>query len=110
MYACEQPERYVLKRINNTGDALFDCDDNNFTIFPGSTEVCDEVDNDCDGSVDEDVALRFIQDNDGDGFGDPLNMITACSRPDGHILLTEELEDSGTYDCNDEQSQPISRC
>ena len=30
-----------------------DCNDNNGWIFPGATEFCDSVDNDCDGDVDE---------------------------------------------------------
>ena len=30
-----------------------DCDDSNGAVHPGATEVCDGVDNDCDGAVDE---------------------------------------------------------
>ena len=32
-----------------------DCDDGDSSIFPGAEELCDGVDNNCDGSVDEDV-------------------------------------------------------
>ncbi len=42
---------------DNDGDgscAGDDCDDNDASAFPGATEVCgDNVDNDCDGAVDE---------------------------------------------------------
>jgi hypothetical protein len=31
-----------------------DCDDSNHEIHPGATEYCDGVDNDCDGTTDED--------------------------------------------------------
>ena len=30
-----------------------DCDDTNADLSPGATEVCDEIDNDCDGDIDD---------------------------------------------------------
>jgi len=41
-----------------------DCDDADPDTYPGATELCDGVDNDCDGVVPFDEA-----DEDGDGFG-----------------------------------------
>ena len=32
-----------------------DCDDRNAVVFPEAIEVCDGVDNDCDGALDEDA-------------------------------------------------------
>lgn len=49
-----------------------DCDDLNVAINPAAIEACDELDNDCDGEVDEDVTgFLAWYDNDGDGYGDP---------------------------------------
>ena len=32
-----------------------DCDDGNPDVFPGATEICNAVDDDCDGEIDEDA-------------------------------------------------------
>ena len=39
---------------------------------PDTAEICDEIDNDCDGDVDEEDSQRvnrWYLDSDGDGFG-----------------------------------------
>jgi hypothetical protein len=58
--------------------AELDCDDADPTTFPGAAEVCDEVDNNCDGEVDEGVTIITFADLDGDGFGDDTHLIAAC--------------------------------
>jgi len=58
-----------------------DCDDTDIAVFPGATEVCDAVDQDCDTLVDEDF------DTDGDTF-------TTCGA-DGNPATTAD------NDCDD---------
>ena len=74
-----------------SGDA--DCDDNDASIGPDATEVCDGVDNDCDGEIDEGVMLEWYADADADGFGDPSVMVEACEAPEGTV--------PGATDCDD---------
>lgn len=59
----------VEKDNDNDGHASLewggeDCDDNDRTVYAGAAEDCDGIDQDCDGSIDEDF------DADGDGFSD----------------------------------------
>ena len=73
-----------------------DCDDTNPAINPDGTEVCDGLDNDCDGDVDEGAvdSLTWYADTDGDGFGDPNNPIDACLQPTGYVADNTDCDDA----------------
>ena len=71
-----------------------DCDDESDAINPGATELCDGVDNDCDGDVDEGVADTWYLDADDDGYGNPDATTDACAQPDGYVDNDEDCNDS----------------
>ena len=91
LYVCGgTPEGYAA----SSGD----CDDSDPLRHPDSTEVCDGIDNDCDGGVDEDSvdADTWYLDHDGDGYGDADWTYTGCEPLSGYV--------AEATDCNDESS------
>ena len=57
------------------GPPWSDCDDASASRFPGATETCDAIDNDCDGVADEGL------DADGDGFAACFDNCPADANP-----------------------------
>ena len=84
--ACEQPDGYVTDSA--------DCDDNTARAFPGNTETCDGVDNDCDGVVDQGVTSTYYADFDGDGYGNATLTQEACALPAGYSLDATDCADT----------------
>lgn len=62
-WGCESGScRADVISTDNDGDGYdieceMDCDDGQFEVNPGATEVCDQVDNDCDGEIDEGCSI-----------------------------------------------------
>lgn len=70
-----------------------DCDDTDPSTYPGAEEVCDEKDNNCNGEIDEDVALPFYLDFDEDSYGDPEALELACIAPEGFVEDDTDCDD-----------------
>ena len=76
-----------------------DCNDGDSAINLSADEVCDGVDNNCDGTIDEDDAVNAIswcRDSDGDGFGDIASQHVACSPPPGFVGNCTDCDDGDT--------------
>ena len=111
MQACSQPIGYV----NNS----LDCNDNNSNIHPGAPELCNGIDDNCNGLIDENLTENcsllgacgmatcgagswtgcapmqvFYYDADGDGFGNATNNVTACSPPPHFVPIDSDCNDN----------------
>lgn len=87
--ACDAPD--------DTVDVGGDCDDTTTLVSPVATELCDTVDNNCNGLIDEAFtgALgTWYPDSDGDGYGDPGLALEACGAPDGTIARGGDCNDA----------------
>jgi hypothetical protein len=91
--ACESPEPGWVP-------AGGDCNELVTGINPGATEVCNGLDDDCDGDIDEEDADQCVvqyRDDDGDAFGMELDSKCLCQGADG---WTETFGDCNDFDPN----------
>ncbi|MFZ5480314.1 MAG: putative metal-binding motif-containing protein [Myxococcota bacterium] len=85
---CEQPD--------GTADDDLDCDDADAAVSPDADELCNALDDDCDGATDEDDAVdagTFYADADADGYGDATNAANACTLPAGYVADQTDCDD-----------------
>ncbi|RLS86638.1 MAG: hypothetical protein DWI09_12780, partial [Planctomycetota bacterium] len=80
------------KVTNNT-----DCNDGRATAYPGAPELCNGLDDNCNGLIDDSVTtFRFYRDDDGDSFGDPFVSLSNCTGavPDGFVTDRTDCDDT----------------
>ena len=98
----------VMTPVDLDGDGLSgcdgDCDDTTAQISPAVDEICDGIDNNCDGIIDEGVTSLFFIDTDGDGFGSDEQYIEGCEASEGYAdnFLDCDDGDSSKYPANTE--------
>jgi hypothetical protein len=88
--ACAAPPGFVA-------DAT-DCDAGDGAVYPGAPERCDDVDQDCDGEL-EDVTESggeqdWYQDEDRDGWGVTSTRVSSCFAPEGYVSLDGDCDDT----------------
>ena len=89
---CDPPEGYV--RLGG------DCDDTSTEIGPHVEEICDGVDQDCDGTADDGAGEQlWYADLDGDGYPGAEDVVQACQAPEGFLAEPE------IWDCDDDNAE-----
>ncbi len=72
-----------------------DCDDENEHVFPGAQEVCNSIDDNCSGVVDEDAsdALTWYFDGDDDLWGTSDSTMEQCTQPNNYVDRDGDCDD-----------------
>ncbi|HNH45971.1 MAG TPA: putative metal-binding motif-containing protein, partial [Myxococcota bacterium] len=73
-----------------------DCNDADRKVNPSAEELCNEVDDNCDGTVDNDPVDEqiFYADTDADGFGNPSATGLGCTAPTGFVEDRTDCDDA----------------
>ncbi|MED5374224.1 MAG: MopE-related protein [Myxococcota bacterium] len=75
-------------------DNDLDCDDSDSSIHPDAAEICDGLDQNCDGEVDEGLETQtWYRDTDGDGWGDSNGPEQLCGASEGWVLQDGDCDD-----------------
>ena len=74
-----------------------DCDDSTASVRPGAPEVCNNIDDNCNGTIDESTAVNastWYRDSDGDTYGNASLSQRACTQPSGYVSNSTDCDDT----------------
>ena len=71
-----------------------DCDDQAASVHPGAQELCNGVDDNCDGVADEGVTSWLFPDGDGDGWGQDEGAVEGCELSSGYAAQGGDCDDN----------------
>ena len=97
-YNCDGATGYTDHDGDGFG-ACDECDDGDVDVNPDATELCNGVDDNCDGEIDERSAadaVPWYADADGDGYTSPQSSVVACAPPEGFAAASDPA------DCDDD--------
>lgn len=83
--------------VDNDGDGYtndVDCNDDNVSVHPDADEVCNSIDDNCVGGIDEGVVPTWYADGDLDGYGNPDDSMLLCEAPDGYVDNAADCDDA----------------
>ena len=75
-----------------------DCNDNSASINPASAEICNGIDDDCDGNADDGLTFTtYYADADGDNYGNVASSTQTCNgAPSGYVSNSNDCDDNNT--------------
>ena len=101
---CGDPNDYNCDNSTGLDDldgdgfgACQECDDGNASVFPGAEETCNSLDDDCNGTVDDDPVDGdpWWRDDDGDGYGEANGSpVQHCTGTAGWVTNNVDCDDT----------------
>ncbi len=85
--ACIAPDNFILQ----PGD----CNDDISSINPNASEICNDLDDNCDTNIDEGLQfVTYYEDLDQDGYGNDAVSVVKCVLPFGFVTLHGDCTDN----------------
>ena len=91
---------WTCQIIEGSAPRSGDCDDGDASLNPGVDELCNasEIDEDCDGKVDEadpeTPPVDYYIDTDGDGFGESATLYVTCDDVTGYVTAGGDCDET----------------